>query len=198
MKSRDFINISYFKKVFTLSTLLIVIFVFSALNSHSQRIADSVKYQNHSPHKATIYSLVLPGLGQAYNKQYWKIPILYAGIATITYFAIFNTNKYHTYRDEYMARISTDTTIIPNPKYVLYSDNSIKQLKNYYQRNLEFTYIMAGVVYLLNVIDASVYAHLFTFDVSNNLSMRIDPLFNENAFRFDSPPAAGVKLTFSF
>lgn len=188
----------HFKKTITLSTLFVVFFTFSSYQSHSQSLADSIKYQNHSPHKATIYSLVLPGLGQAYNKQYWKIPILYAGIATITYFAIFNTNKYHTYRDEYLARISTDTTIIPNPKYVLYSDNSIKQLKNYYQRNLEFTYIMAGVVYLLNVIDASVYAHLFSFDVSNNLSMRIDPLINENAFRFDCPPAAGVKLTFSF
>lgn len=178
--------------VFTLCFILL-----SSATVNSQNLSDSIKYANHSPHKATIYSMVLPGLGQVYNKQYWKVPVLYAGIATIVYFVSFNTERYHKYRDEYVARINGDTLAL-NPSFALYTTSSVLQVKNYYQRNLEFTYIMAGVVYLLNIIDASVYAHLFAFDVSNNLSFRIDPLFNNNSFRLDSPPSAGFKLTFRF
>jgi len=166
-------------------------------NIYAQNLKDSIKIKTHSPHKATMYSLVLPGLGQVYNRQYWKVPVLYAGIATIVYFVSFNSDRYHTYRDEYVARLNNDTLGL-NKKFELYSDNTVLLLKNYYQRNLEFTYIMAGVVYLLNLIDASVYAHLFSFDVGNDLSLKIEPMINNNAFSFGSQPTAGLKLSFKF
>lgn len=182
-----------YKKLWIISLLL---FTISVNNCFSQNLADSIRQNSHSPRKATIYSAILPGLGQIYNQQYWKVPVLYAGIATIAYFINFNHNKYNTFRTEYLARINKDTLAI-DPKYELYSDNSIYQLKNYYQRNLEFTYIIAGVVYILNLLDASVYAHLFTFDVSNNLSFRAEPVFNNNIF-LSNLPVSGIKLTLNF
>ncbi len=165
--------------------------------SSAQILKDSIKINTHSPRKASLYSMVLPGMGQVYNHQLWKVPVLYAGIATLTYFFIFNTNKYHTYRNEFVARASSDSSNF-NPAYSIYSDNTILLLKNFYQRNLEFTYIVAGLVYLLNIIDASVYAHLFTFDVGNDLSLRIDPLINNNFLRSGGPPSAGLQLTLRF
>lgn len=183
------------KNGFCIKIFLIFIFV-STISKHesfSQNLNKTNIEKDHSPHKATIYSALLPGLGQVYNKQYWKVPVLYAGIATIVYFVNFNGDKYYSYRDEYVARINADSTKL-NPNYILYSDNSIMQLKNYYQRNLEFSWIMAGVVYLLNIIDASVYAHLFNFDVGSDLSLKIEPvLLNENN-RILSPPTASLKL----
>ncbi len=163
----------------------------------AQKLNDTLKVETHSPRKAAIYSAILPGLGQVYNRQYWKVPVLYAGIATLTYFVIFNSNRYHNYRTEYLARLNGDSTNY-NADYTIYSDNTILLLKNYYQRNLEFTYILAGLVYLLNIVDASVYAHLFTFDVGDDLSLRIDPLLNNNALRLGSPPTAGLRLTLRF
>lgn len=184
------ININFLIKI-------IVVLVFSCTISnkvsYSQNISKTNIEKEHSPHKATIYSALIPGLGQIYNKQYWKVPVLYAGIVTIVYFVNFNGDKYYSYKDEYVARINADSSKL-NPSYILYSDNSILQLKNYYQRNLEFTWIMAGVVYLLNIIDASVYAHLFNFDVNENLSLKIEPLlFNEN-YKVLAPPQTGLKL----
>lgn len=177
--------------IFTILTVVKPQFVYS------QNYSDTSKVNIHSPRKASLYSMVIPGLGQVYNHQFWKVPVLYAGIATLTYFFIFNTERYHNYRNEYFARLSNDSTNF-NSSYSLYSDNTILLLKNYYQRNLEFTYIVAGLVYLLNIIDASVYAHLFTFDVGSDLSFRIDPLVNSKSMLIGSPPDIGLKLTFRF
>ncbi|MCX6231768.1 MAG: DUF5683 domain-containing protein [Bacteroidetes bacterium] len=180
--------------------LFIFIFTFSITEesyAQQQSYADSMKMATHSPRKASLYSMVLPGLGQAYNQQYWKVPVLYAGIATLAYFVVFNSKRYHNYRDEYVARLNKDT-LNYNATYALYSDNVVLQLKNYYQRNLEFTYIIAGLVYLLNIIDASVYAHLFSFDVGNDLALDIRPALNSNPFRLDMPPSAGLQLTLRF
>lgn len=190
----------FYRKFKTFSLFLVSLLIFLVMlteNIYAQNLKDSIKIKTHSPHKATMYSLVLPGLGQVYNRQYWKVPVLYAGIATIVYFVSFNSDRYHTYRDEYVARLNNDTLGL-NKKFELYSDNTVLLLKNYYQRNLEFTYIMAGVVYLLNLIDASVYAHLFSFDVGNDLSLKIEPMINNNAFSFGSQPTAGLKLSFKF
>ncbi|NVN94877.1 MAG: hypothetical protein HXX18_06295 [Bacteroidetes bacterium] len=195
----QYIKITELKLHFVSGILLFAFILILAIpqNAISQNYTDSIKVKTHSPRKASIYSALLPGMGQVYNHQYWKVPVLYAGIATLTYFFIFNTNKYNNYKDEYLARINNDSIGL-NAGYSLYSDNTILLLKNYYQRNLEFTYIVAGLVYLLNIIDASVYAHLFTFDVGNDLSLRIDPMLNNNFLRSGSPPSAGLKLTLRF
>lgn len=128
----------------------------------------------HSPKKASIYSAILPGLGQAYNKKYWKIPVIYAGFATLGYFIVTNNNKYQDYKDAYIARIDDDPSTVDDYTDI-YSDQDLVTLKDFYRRNRDLAIIGAGVLYVLNILDASVDAHMFYFDVNDNLSMRITP-----------------------
>jgi hypothetical protein len=133
----------------------------------------------HSPKKAALYSTILPGLGQAYNKKYWKIPVLYAGIAGITYAIIYNNNNYLNYRNAYRERMDNDpTTIDPysdkNSKYYL-NDEYLLDITQYFHRWRDLSIFGATLLYVLNIVDATVDAHLFSFDVSDNLSLHFQP-----------------------
>ncbi|HNW99043.1 MAG TPA: DUF5683 domain-containing protein [Bacteroidales bacterium] len=151
---------------------------------------DTIKIKKHSPRKALIMSACVPGLGQIYNRKYWKVPVIYAGAATVTYFIIFNSNKYNKFRKAYQYSTDNDPlTINPYPDY----DNTyLLALKNYYRRNLELSYIFSFGIYALNIIDASVDAHLFNFDMSDDLSMNIHPVV------IPSSGNLATGLTFSF
>ncbi|MFC2100441.1 DUF5683 domain-containing protein [Bacteroidota bacterium] len=154
-------------------------------------LKDEIKIKMHSPKKATLYSMILPGLGQAYNKKYLKIPAIYAVGGVLYYFIQFNNKKYNTFKEAYNIRTDNDTNTIDD--YTYYSVDNLLTLRNYYRRNLELTYILSVVVYLLNIIDASVDAHLFYYDVSEDLSMGIEPALlpiNRNQYY------SGIKLTF--
>lgn len=130
--------------------------------------------KTHSPKKAALFSAVLPGLGQAYNKKYWKVPIIYAGFAGLGYGIVFNGNEYRNYRKAYQAISDTDATT--NFIYRGYTDKSqVYALKEQYKKNMDLCAIFTGVWYALNIIDAVVDAHLTTFDVSNDLTMNIKP-----------------------
>ncbi len=150
----------------------------------------SQKVNNHSPHKATIYSAILPGLGQAYNKKYWKIPVIYGLTGVLTYFAVDNNKEYIVYKDAYKWRLDDNSATVDKFEGI-YSDEDLRILKNYYRRNRDLSFIGMGVVYLLNVVDAAVDAHLFYFDVSDDLSLKVQPgiqPMRHSAF-------AGVKLS---
>ncbi len=144
----------------------------------------------HSPKVATFMSMALPGLGQVYNRKYWKLPIIYGGIGVLCYFGNMNHKEYIKYRDEYEARAKGDTL---SDIYLIYSTDDLKELKNSYKRNLDLTYILAGFLYILNVVDAAVDANLYDFDVSNNLSLKIEPVINNNYYI--NSASAGIKLT---
>jgi hypothetical protein len=133
---------------------------------------DSVK--KHSPKKATIYSAILPGLGQIYNRKWWKVPILYAGFAGVGYAIGFNQKYYLDFRQALKDRIDDDPNTI-DPYVNKYSAANLDELQQYYRKNRDLSYIILGAVYVLNIIDANVDAHLFDFDVSNDLSMNIKP-----------------------
>lgn len=119
-------------------------------------------------------SAILPGLGQAYNQQYWKIPVVYAGLSLPTYFAIINKQKADLFKTEYRLR-TNNIQEGRNPQYQRYTDDGILSLQRAYQRNFELSIMAGALVYLLNIADALVYAHLFEFDISDNLSMKITP-----------------------
>ncbi len=130
----------------------------------------------HNPRRAALYSAVLPGLGQAYNKKYWKIPVVYAAFGVIGYFYVDNISNYKTYKEAYMFR--TDDNPDTFDDYVdLYTDENLKVLRDYYRRNSELTVIIGAAVYLINIIDATVDAHLFDFEVNDDLSLKISPDF---------------------
>lgn len=142
----------------------------------------------HSPKKAAIYSTVLPGLGQAYNKKYWKIPIIYAGFGTFGYFIGWNNKNYKTlslaYSDFTDGDPDTDSYLdLEGSKYYdLESEsgqnefkNALNKQKDYYRRNRDLLIISIVGFYGLNIIDASVDAHLFDFDISEDLTFNWQP-----------------------
>ncbi|MDQ3047031.1 MAG: DUF5683 domain-containing protein, partial [Bacteroidota bacterium] len=109
----------------------------------------------HSPKKAALMSAVLPGLGQAYNKKYWKIPVIYAGFAGLGYAINFNQVKYVRYRNALRTRLDSDPATVDN--YVgQYSDDQLNTLQQYYHRYRDLSVIGAVLIYVLNIVDASV------------------------------------------
>lgn len=153
---------------------------------------DTTKAKLHSPKKAAIMSALLPGLGQVYNKKAWKLAIIYPAIGGLAYSFGYNQSRFKYYRDALRIRYDDDpTTIDP---LVLFSDDRIVTMKNYYQRYRDLSVIGFAAVYVLQIIDASVDAHLFYFDVGPDLSMNWRPDFT--ADRYGS--VMGVHANFQF
>jgi hypothetical protein len=152
--------------------------------------------QKHSPHKATIYSAILPGLGQAYNKKYWKIPIIYGGLGALAYMTRENTLEYRKFLEAYRYVVSDETTPPDNDYIERYTEQQLLSGKNMYLRNVEVGYILGGVLYILNIIDATVDAHLFYYDISEDLSMKLEPAMLSNPLA--AKPVSGLSLTFRF
>lgn len=149
-----------------------LLFAFSFNSVHAQEVVKDT-LQTHSPSKAVLYSAILPGAGQAYNKKYWKIPIIYAGIGVLVYAIDFNQRNYSTFKDAYILRTDGDTST--TDKYPRYTDDNLRTLFQYYRRNRDLSYILISTLYVLNILDAYVDAELFYFDVSDKLSLRSTP-----------------------
>jgi len=159
-----------------------------------QSISNSVNKPDHSPKKAAYLSIV-PGLGQIYNKKYWKVPVIYAALGTATYFWIDNNNKYTTYLDAYIGRIDDDTTnnmILPK-----YSTEDLRELKNYHWKYRDMSALIFIGIWALNILDATVDAHLYSFDISDDLSMRIQPEVRM-PMGFRKSPTYGFSIALKF
>lgn len=140
-------------------------------------VSDTSKPQQHSAHKASIYSAVLPGLGQAYNKKYWKIPIIYAGFGALAYNISINSKEERKFTQAYRYRMRGDTTPTDNEYVARYQNvNDLLKGRDYYRRKVELSVIFTAALYLLNVVDAAVDAHFFDYDVSEDLSINISPV----------------------
>ncbi len=164
------------------------------LNSYGQA-PDNDLQEVHSPRKATILSAVLPGAGQIYNQKYWKAPIVYVGFGVLGYFIYDNYNTYTTYKKAY--EIRTDGNPATVDDFPLYSEDGLIQAMNYYRRNTELSVIFSAILYALNIVDAAVDAHLYDFDISEDLSFRISPVMQSNALNHFEQ-VKGIKLTFKF
>lgn len=140
-----------------------------------------------------IFSAVVPGLGQAYNKKYWKIPIVYATLGTTTYFFTSNNTLYREYKQAYINKTDGNPETIDDFPY--YNETQIRELQDYYRRYRDLNIILTGLFYTLNIVDAYVDAQLVTFDVSDNLSMNLQPALNLSA---NKKPAAGLTLSLTF
>jgi len=149
-----------------------------------------------SARKASIMSAVLPGLGQAYNKKYWKIPIIYAGIGGFGYMFLTNNKQYNLYRTNVRAYYDEDSTTLPT--ITNYTGDQLQTQKLYYRKFRDFAIIGFSIVYLINIIDANVDAHLKTFDVSDDLSINIDPWQNtyKTASGYKTATGLSIKLNF--
>ncbi len=196
------VNLFCFKVLISITALFLFIgnqriFAQEEPETSVNTVSNTQEY--HSAKKATIYSAVLPGLGQAYNKKYWKIPIIYAGFGTLIYFINFNGKEYRKFRDAYNIVATGDSTNFENNEYVVKYNANLTQLqegRNYYRRNLELNYILTGLLYILNIVDASVDANLYDFDMGDDLSLRFDPIRSQNIFLPE--PSFGLTLRMKF
>lgn len=171
--------------------LFVILFFLTGFSAYSQKSdLDSIKIEKpiavHSPRRATIYSAVLPGLGQIYNRKYWKLPIVYGGFVTLGYFINFNNELYVKYKQAYSDIIDTDPNTNSfkelNVNPIFFEADKISQLterlriaKDGSRRNRDLVVIGTAVFYALNIIDASVDAHFFNFDISDDLTINWVP-----------------------
>ncbi|MEZ4852669.1 DUF5683 domain-containing protein [Flavobacterium sp.] len=147
-----------------------------------------------APAKAAFYSALVPGLGQAYNKKYWKIPIVYAGLGAGIYFYSFNNKKYHEFRDEYKRRLDGTSLGTAHPIYGGLSDDRLIRAQRFHRKNRDLSALITAGIYILNIVDANVDAHLMQFNVNDNLSVTPDIRQNEIDYKFTT----GLKLTYNF
>ena len=128
-----------------------------------------------TPAKAAFCSAILPGLGQAYNKKYWKIPLVYGAIGTSLYFYIDSNKKYHSYRDAYKRRLAGYT----DDEYNYLDTSRLVAAQKFYQRNRDLSLFISVGFYILNIVDANVDAHLLQFNVNEKLSLAPDVYQND-------------------
>ena len=154
----------------------------------SDTIAPLDEYDPLAPSKAAFFSAVLPGLGQAYNKKYWKIPIVYAGIGTGIYFYNQNTKDYNRFRDAYKRRLAG----FEDDEFQGISEDRLIDAQRTASRNRDVSLIVSIAFYLLNIVDANVDAHLRQYNISDDLSLLPDV----NMDSLDRQPNYGLSFTF--
>ncbi|WP_378185037.1 DUF5683 domain-containing protein [Aquimarina sp. W85] len=147
-------------------------------------------YEPLAPAKAAFYSAILPGLGQAYSGKYWKIPIVYAALGTGVYFYVDNTSNYNTVRDIYKRRLAGFT----DDEFPNITDDQLIQLQRRFRREQELSLLITVGIYILNIIDANVTAHLQQYNISEDLSFKPSIHMND----LNAKPSYGLSLNYSF
>jgi hypothetical protein len=194
-------------KIFILFSVLNVLLfcnVTIAQVDTTNKITDSTSRKNilsldtsakkYNPKIATFRSAVLPGWGQAYNKKYWKIPIIYGALGTTAGIFLYNLKTYKQLKTAIILRSDTDVgnDSLVDKKFRLLSTESIRTYRNSFRQNVDYSVLVFLVFWGLNVVDATVDAHLKSFDVSDKISLRIRPGYQPLA------KSGGISLLFSF
>jgi hypothetical protein len=164
------------------------------------------------PTKAIIYSAICPGLGQIYNRKYWKLPLVYGSFVGCAYAITWNGKQYSGYKKAYSDFIdkNSETNSWEDYKPYRYPEkledwsasnvndftNMLKRGKDYYRRYRDLSYIISVGIYAIWIIDAYVDAQLFDFDISPDLSMRLDPVIYERTSI--SSRSVGLQCSFTF
>lgn len=172
-------------------------------NSFFQTEADTSGQKFPPPKKVMKQSLMIPGWGQVTNKQIWKVPIVYGLLGGLTYYSITLHNNYQDYRAAYYnlnPNTPNDQRFGPTPGYISENSNlnSLRENRNFYRNRRDLSFVIIGLAYALNVIDAYVYAHLRPFDVSDDLSMKTEIKPEIIASSAYSSPVPSVKITINF
>jgi len=159
-------------------------------------VASYKYYKKVLPARASLYSAILPGLGQAYNGTYWKIPIFYGGFIACGYFVYFNNTQYLRYRTLY-----TLASVPDSQESGRYSVETLKYFKDSYRRYRDYSILAGALVYALNIIDANVFAHFQDFDISDDLSATFGPgviMPLNYQFTNNLNPAFGFQIKLNF
>lgn len=147
----------------------------------------------HDPKKATLRSLILPGWGQAYNREYWKIPIVYGALGTVAGFYIYNNSWYKKTKKAFEIRVSEDTANFKliDPRLEPLSAQSLQVYRNAFRRDRDYSALYFIITWGLNIVDATVFGHLKDFNVSEDLSLKVHPVLRSNG-------NAGVSLVLGY
>lgn len=175
------------------------------------------KNENHSAKKAGMLSAIVPGLGQVYNRKYWKVPIVYAALGGVGYLAYTNTQYYRFWHDGLIIKNAINNKQKTNADFIAFAQNSKHRTKatslsvealaskseaefqtenDYYRRNRDLSFFFMGILYLANVLDATVDGHLYNFDVSNDLSLHIQPTLINSCYHHNSQ--VGLRISARF
>ncbi|MGB0427705.1 MAG: DUF5683 domain-containing protein [Flavobacteriales bacterium] len=145
----------------------------------------------HSPNKALLLSMALPGAGQIYNQKYWKLPILYGGFALSAYLISENNKTYKVYKNALDIRLSGGE----DEFIAIYTEDNLRQLQQAYRNDRDLNILIAVGIYALQSIDAYVDAHLFNFDVSDDISFYIKPQVHH---QFDGEMAMQIGFSLDY
>jgi len=178
------------------STIFILFFILVSVCSWSQQTPSLPKNVNkydsaqatHSPRKAAIRSAILPGLGQIYNKKYWKLPLVYGALGASGAVFVYNITNYKdtrfAYRVKYNMRVNgTDSLLFNSIKSNLQPlpEESLRYYRDQFRRDIDYSVLFFLLLWGLNVVDATVDAHLKTFDVGPDLSLQFKAGYSELA-----------------
>ena len=161
-----------------------------------KQVIENIKTDPLRPAKSAFYSAVLPGLGQAYNRKYWKIPIVYGAIGTALYFYFDNDKIYDRYRYAYKRRLAgfaDDEFYGPN-EVPFISQDALIRAQRALKRNKEVSMLITVGMYVLNIIDANVDAHLLQYNIDDNLSFQ--PFIDFNSPDYDYNLGLEINLNF--
>ena len=145
------------------------------------------------PGKSTLYSILLPGLGQIYNGEYWKIPIYWGGIATCIYF--YNDFQRNYKRYKWIYELYSDTeSAVEKPTNV--NESQALLYRNLFRRYRDYAILGTAAVYLLQVVDANVFAYMQDFEMDDDISLRIEPTLITPEYAAAPMPGVGLTLRF--
>lgn len=184
--------------------ILIGFCLVNVAKSYSQSSSDTLQFSTPdvivekpmdplSPARAAFYSAVVPGLGQFYNKKYWKVPIPYIGMGISLYFYSDNHKKYKEYRNEYKKRLN-HTSNPDDPKFGRLDNDRVIAGQRFYQRNRDLSAVITAGIYILTIIDANIDAHLLQFNVSDQLTFQPTFQLNEVDYQYQY----GLSLQYKF
>lgn len=162
------------------------------IDKDSTKLAVNYVPQNPlAPAKAAFYSAIFPGGGQIYNKKYWKLPFVYGAMGIGIYSYSWNNKKYHQYRDAYKDVIAGKT--LTGELSGLDADRLIRAQK-FHQKNRDLSALITAGLYILQIVEANVNAHLMQFNVNENLSMQPNLQQNEIDYKYNM----GLRLSYQF
>jgi hypothetical protein len=167
----------------------------SYISSNDTTIIIKHVVHKKSPRVATIASAIVPGLGQAYNGKYWKIPIIYGGGAAIYYFYDQNNSLYKRFKtsiNQYYKKVP-----ITDPELKLIDIQSLEANRDQFRRWRDYNIMIFGLLYAANIVDAMVDSYMVQYDISRDLTLHIDPTFLPSD-PYSYTPTCGLKLSIRF
>ncbi len=150
--------------------------------------------KRHSPKKAAILSAVLPGAGQVYNKKYWKLPIVYGGLAGLGTWVGFNAKNLRGFTNAYKMELENTGS----GSYKGFTGSQLNVKRDDAKRNLDLSIILISVFYALNIVDATVDAHLYDYSITDDLSVSIQPDFDYYQASTGYRPKVGLNFSMHF